>query len=70
MRVKEQLGILGVCGIKISYQQSMAISDLDEKDSHEYISEHTDWNRIHELMRQYAPNIELVDPKTLNIPNS
>ncbi|WP_010299833.1 hypothetical protein [Candidatus Odyssella thessalonicensis] len=69
MRVKAQLGILDVCGIKISYQQSMAISDLDEKDSHEYINEHTDWDRIHQLMRQYAPDVKLVDVKTLTIPN-
>lgn len=69
IRTEALLCIFDICGIKLSYQQSMSIYNWADKKSHEYINEHTDWDRIHELMRQYAPNVELVDPKTLNIPN-
>ncbi|WP_010304307.1 hypothetical protein [Candidatus Odyssella thessalonicensis] len=69
MRARAYYGIIEVCDIPFKYNEKLKILNLGDKKSHEYINEQVDWDRIHQLMRQYAPNVELVDPKTLNIPN-
>ena len=50
-----------VCDAFEYYDEMLMISNLARKNSHDYLNQNIDWERVHKLMKQYAPEVELVD---------
>ena len=61
MRTLAYRGIFLTCHAFKSYNEFGEISDLMYKDSHDYLNQNIDWERVHKLMKQYAPEVELVN---------
>tara|TARA_B100001248_G_scaffold220746_1_gene176562 strand:+ start:985 stop:1644 length:660 start_codon:yes stop_codon:yes gene_type:complete len=61
MRSQAYRGILTTCDAFEKPGEFREISEMAHKRSHDYLNQNIDWERVHKLMKQYAPEVELVD---------
>ena len=61
IRGEAYMGIFTTCNAFNGPGEFGEIADLADKRSHDYLNQKIDWERVHKLMKQYAPEVELVD---------